>query len=286
MRILLLLALFFCLSLPNLAQEDPYQIALQRIQEAEASGATTLDLTGLGLTEVPPELANLSNLQQLGLSSNQLTELPREIFSLTNLQRLGAEDNLLTTLPPEIGNLIKLVMLTLNDNDITRLPPEIGNLKLLYMLKLRDSELTSLPPEIGDLTSLMVLDISSNKLQSLPPEIGNLTNLCLLWLDSNGLETLPITMGNLQTLAKATDCIGRSENLLSLQDNPLVFPPEAILDQGTAAIIGYLGSQALEQQASADWQRWAITAVALLIIVCAFFVGSRWYRNRPKKKLG
>jgi Leucine-rich repeat (LRR) protein len=281
---LLLLALLFCLSLPNFAQESPYDIALQRIQEAEASGATDLDLNGLGLTEVPPEIANLSNLQQLGLSTNQLTELPSEIFSLTNLERLSAEDNLLTTLPPEIGNLIKLVSLTLNDNDLTSLPPEIGNLNLLYMLKLRGSQLTSLPPEIGNLTNLMVLDLSSNKLQSLPPEIGNLTNLCLLWLNSNELETLPISMANLQTLAKATDCIGRSENLLSLQGNPLVFPPEEILDQGKTAIIDYLASQALENQASADWQPWAITALAVIIIVFAFFLGSRWRQRGIQKK--
>jgi Leucine-rich repeat (LRR) protein len=285
---LLLLALLFCLSLPNLAQDNgPYELALQRIHEAEASGATDLDLTSLGLTEVPPEIANLGNLQQLRLGENQLTEVPREIFSLTNLERLSAEDNLLTTLAPEIGNLIKLVSLTLNDNDLTSLPPEIGNLKLLYMLKLRDNQLTSLPPEIGNLTNLMVLDLSSNKLQSLPPEIGNLTNLCLLWLNSNELETLPTSMGNLQTLAKATDCIGYSESdLFSIHSNPLVFPPEEIIREGKAAIIDYLASQALENPASADWQPWAITAVAFLIIVLAFCVGSRWYRGRGKKKLG
>ncbi|MEO1255813.1 MAG: hypothetical protein AAFY41_13170 [Bacteroidota bacterium] len=54
------------------AQDDPYQIALERITEAEETGATILYLSALGLTELPPEIGNLTNLQLLYLYGNQL----------------------------------------------------------------------------------------------------------------------------------------------------------------------------------------------------------------------
>src|SRR5688572_27352583 len=104
MRKLFLLALLLCLTLPSLAQDNtltPYEIALQRIEEAEASGATELDLSNLGLTELPPEIGNLTGLQSLALMSNQLSSLPPEFGNLTGLYELSLNDNQLSSLPPE-----------------------------------------------------------------------------------------------------------------------------------------------------------------------------------------
>jgi Leucine-rich repeat (LRR) protein len=105
MRRIVLLALLFCLTLPSLAQENsqtPYEIALQYIAEAEASGATELDLSGLGLTELPPEIGNLIHLAELDLSNNQLTSLPPEIGRLNKLCWLFLENNQLQYLPAEL----------------------------------------------------------------------------------------------------------------------------------------------------------------------------------------
>jgi hypothetical protein len=51
------------------AQENlsPYELALQKIEEAELTGATELLLDWMHLTEVPPEIGNLVNLQTLWL---------------------------------------------------------------------------------------------------------------------------------------------------------------------------------------------------------------------------
>jgi len=43
-------------------EQTPYEIALARILEAEATGATELNLTFLHLTDLPPEIGNLTNL--------------------------------------------------------------------------------------------------------------------------------------------------------------------------------------------------------------------------------
>jgi hypothetical protein len=87
------LALILCLLLSGLvsAQDNtqtPYEIALERIEAARQSDATELNLNGLGLTELPPEIGNLTNLQVLGLGSNQFSTLPPEIGNLINLQSL------------------------------------------------------------------------------------------------------------------------------------------------------------------------------------------------------
>jgi hypothetical protein len=51
-----------------------------------------LGLSGLALTQLPPELWQLTNLQELYLDNNQLSQLPPEIGQLTNLQELSLAD--------------------------------------------------------------------------------------------------------------------------------------------------------------------------------------------------
>lgn len=69
-RLALLLILMLIFVLPSIAQDNEqtaYEIALERIEEARVSGATFLELGGLGLTELPPELWELTDLQTLTL---------------------------------------------------------------------------------------------------------------------------------------------------------------------------------------------------------------------------
>ncbi|MGX9726408.1 MAG: COR domain-containing protein [Candidatus Electronema sp. VV] len=121
---------------------------LKRIEEAKASGVTSLNLSRKGLTALPPELFQLTNLIKLDLSYNQLTALPPEIGQLTSLALLLISRNQFTTLPPEIGQLTNLITLDLWNNNITKLPPEICQLTKLTKLYLEDNPLTSPPPEI------------------------------------------------------------------------------------------------------------------------------------------
>jgi hypothetical protein len=60
---------------PDLAvRSDGYQQALQRIQEAQQTGQPDLDLSGLQLPALSPELIRLTNLQELDLDENPLGE--------------------------------------------------------------------------------------------------------------------------------------------------------------------------------------------------------------------
>ena len=59
-----------------MTRDGAYLKAEQKIQEARASGATRLDLRGIGLSELPESIEQLKNLHMLDLSNNQLSALP------------------------------------------------------------------------------------------------------------------------------------------------------------------------------------------------------------------
>jgi internalin A len=73
---------------PAEAGPDSFGEAERRIQAALESGATELDLWGLGLTAIPESLGNLANLTRLYLDQNQLMAIPESLGNLANLTEL------------------------------------------------------------------------------------------------------------------------------------------------------------------------------------------------------
>ena len=129
-----LFMLVFASALSAQPNDPAYTEALRRTRSCAAHHDTSLDLSSLGLTEVPPEIWQFAVLQRLYLSQNQLTTLPPEIGRLANLQVLNLYSNQLTSVPPEIGQLTNLQVLDLEFNQLTRVPPEIGQLAALQVL--------------------------------------------------------------------------------------------------------------------------------------------------------
>ncbi|HWT83929.1 MAG TPA: leucine-rich repeat domain-containing protein, partial [Candidatus Methylomirabilis sp.] len=207
------------------------------------------------LTEVPPQIAQITKLKQLRLSGNKITTLPEEIGQLVNLQELIVGNNRLATLPPGIGQLTSLRTLILGENELTTLPPEIGQLVNLQELRLNSNQLATLPPEIGQLTSLQRLDLGGNRLTTLPPEIAQLTSLRTLILDKNGLTALPpeiiqlvnleeVTLQNNQLTTLPPEIADRLDAglILKLNGNPLAGPLPELVKQGAGALAVYLRS--------------------------------------------
>src|SRR5205809_805631 len=92
-------------------QQRAFDKALEKIEAVRGAPRGTkleLDLEGLGLTRLPPEIGKLANLTKLYLGNNQLRTLPPEIVQLANLKQLAFDNNLLSTLPLEIGQLANL----------------------------------------------------------------------------------------------------------------------------------------------------------------------------------
>ena len=136
---------------------------------------TWLDLVENGLTgEIPPELGNLSDLEDLGLYFNNPSgEMPAQLGNLANLQKLNFNSNLLTGgIPPELGGLAELSELHLWGNRLSgEIPPELGSLSNLQNLGLADNRLSgTIPPELGSLADLQELYLRGNFLYGqIPP---------------------------------------------------------------------------------------------------------------------
>ena len=234
-----------------------YDEALRRIETCRLEGGkgTRLDLLGLSLTILPPEIGELSALTGLNLQKNHLTTLPPEIGRLTALARLDVAFNHLTSLPPEIGKLTGLAVLDLSVNQLITLPLEIGQLTRLMVLGLSGNQFTTLPPEIGRLTALWELSIFFNQLTTLPPEIGQLTALTRLGLSSNRLTILPPELRRLKRLERlylhgnpslglAGEALGPDATEVD-KDNKVPASPQEILDIYFAQQAG--GTKALNE---------------------------------------
>ncbi|KIC75898.1 hypothetical protein DB42_EM00030 [Neochlamydia sp. EPS4] len=87
---------------------------------------------------------NYKNIMALDLPKAGLTYLPSEIGQLSQLKRLDLKENQLTALPAEIGQLSKLQELYLNQNQLTSLPAEIGQLSDLQILELAENPLKNI----------------------------------------------------------------------------------------------------------------------------------------------
>lgn len=93
-------------------------------------------------------------------------ELPSEICDLVELNQLNATAMKLTKLPENIGNLKNLKILNLQNNQFTSIPESIGNLTSLKSLNLANNKLTSLPESIKNCTTLKSLKLKGNNISS------------------------------------------------------------------------------------------------------------------------
>lgn len=83
-----------------------------------------LNLNGLGVNELPPQITQLKQLKNLWAWKNNLTSVPAEIGNLTQLRVLSLQYNQLTSLPPEIAQLTQLRDLYLYGNKIPKIERE------------------------------------------------------------------------------------------------------------------------------------------------------------------
>lgn len=177
-----------------------FREALKRINTARKTAAVELSLFRLGLTEVPPQVFELIELQSLDLTLNKLTVLPVAVSELRHLQSLSLSNNKLTTLPATVSELRQLQSLSLSNNKLTALPVAVSELRQLQSLFLSGNQLTALPESVSELKQLQSLYLSDNRLTALPEMLGKWTQLLSLDLSGNDLTALPESLSKLSQL--------------------------------------------------------------------------------------
>ena len=144
-----------------------------------------LDLSYKGLSYLPDEICNLTNLKGLNLIRNELRFLPRDFGKLTNLVKLGLCSNKYLTDISEISNLTNLQYLNLSGSqceipDLDRLQ----NLKELYVqdMKLFESSIfVILQAKNLEMLNIGVNDFNDNDIDRL----GSLQKLKYIAFDTD-----------------------------------------------------------------------------------------------------
>lgn len=175
---------------------------LTKIRHAAETGQKRLDLTSMGLTTLPPELAGLDNLETLDLSGNALEDLPDFLAGMPGLKHLFLTKNRFVRWPGVVARMPGLEMISFKSNRLTRLP-ETGLLPAgLRWLILTDNRLESLPYNFGQvLPRLRKLALAGNRLRELPASFAALEQLELLRLGMNRLVRRPAELEALPRLS-------------------------------------------------------------------------------------
>lgn len=197
-----------------------------------------LNLSGLGMKEIPRSVFDLKHLKELKLMTNQIKEIPEDILKLTNLTHLYLYQNRIKKIPKEIlKEMPSLVCLDLGENnvnyaDILEVYDELEKntsfgkfINRIEGIKHEDDYLffhgvvNRIPKELFDYKNLKQLSISGGYIDALPKEIEKLDGLLSLNLDGNNLSTLPEEIYSLTNLEE-----------LYLDNNSFVEFPAKLLD--------------------------------------------------------
>ena len=154
-----------------------------------------------GLTEFPMEILEFAEtLEVLDLSGNALSDLPPELEQLTKLKIIFASNNQFTHLPEVLGKLPNLEMVGFKTNKIKEVS-EASLPSQLRWLILTDNEIEVLPNSLGERPRLRKLALAGNRIKQLPNSMENLVNLELIRLSANQLEHFPDVLMKLPKLA-------------------------------------------------------------------------------------
>ena len=175
--------------------------------------------------QLPADLGDLTRLKWLNIARNpNLTgNIPPEMAQLTELEVLYLWENDLTgPVPTWLGGLIELQQLSLGHNRLSgSIPLELGRLTKLDTLYLAGNDLTGgIPYSLSDLPSLTRLFLYDNNLGgSIPSVLGNLEMLEYLHLRGNSI-TGCVPLGLINVLDSDIDQLGLADCEASGRRNP------------------------------------------------------------------
>lgn len=149
---------------------------------------TKLDLSGVGLSELPANLPQaFPNLSILFLSHNRFAEMPAVIGQCPALRTVAFRSNHMTSIHPDALQP-QLRWLILTDNAISHIPETIARCVHLQKLMLAGNRLTSMPEAamVPHCRALELVRLASNRLAQPPTRLlRDLPNLKWIALGDN-----------------------------------------------------------------------------------------------------
>jgi internalin A len=216
-------------------------VARERIAAEFSAPTGLLDLSGLQISELPPELKDLTSLRALNCSTTQISDL-EPLRGLTSLQELVFFDTQVSNLEPLRG-LSSLQDLNCAATQVSDLEPLRG-LSSLQRLDCGGTEVSDLEPLRG-LISLQELACSSTQVSDLEPLRGLTSLQELVFFDTQVSNLEPLRgLSSLQNLTCAATKVSDLEplrGLTSLQQlncsSTQVSDLEPLVDLPTLAIV-------------------------------------------------
>jgi len=159
---------------------------------------------GYGTPVIPQWVYGMQNLKALSIYSEFEETIPAEIVNLKNLNKLRVHGQKFLNLPCEIGELLSLTVIDLNCPHLKKLPETFAALKNLKIFNSEGCEFDSIPDFICGWTKLEYLRInmydfiknSYSKTKRIPKNIGNLKKLKTLDLSGTSIDKIPDSLGN------------------------------------------------------------------------------------------
>ncbi len=248
--------------------------AVRRIHRAAEEKLTQLDLSGLDLEELPPEIGKCTQLETLVLGqlekwewvdgkntpkliTNQLSALPEELRALENLRSINLSGNPFGKMPELLLKMKQLDSLNLTSIGLTEIPEAIGQLFNLTDINLFNNQITHIPDAIAQLSNLTELDLSHNQITVIPEAICQLSHLKQLDLRYNQITVIPEAIcqlfnltklnlgGNQIQIAQIPEAIAQLSNLreLHLNNNQIAQIAEAICQLSNLRLLSLIGNQ-------------------------------------------
>ncbi len=175
---------------------DPKSGAQRNFSLMDSSHGTICN----GLTELPEEVGNLTNLEYLYIANSTIESLPESIKNLTSLTDLEIYNcPRMTEFPMVITEMPELVSINIANNaqwsaeeiykGLDGLATSTSGEKI-QILYCRQNNLKELPESFSKMKKLGLLDLAFNKIEKIHP-LGKDVSLVQLYLDNNKLTELP-----------------------------------------------------------------------------------------------
>lgn len=227
--------------------------------------------------EVPQELWEARETENLTISSLKMVQIPSEIQNLTNLAKLSISENSLESIPRELHSLSKLISFDCSTNNVetvatSTFPESLESLSFqgcklstftcdaplpnLTSLSLVEDRLPALAPAgISTFASLRSLNLSYNKdLEELPPSFSELRALESIKIVGCNLKVFPACLyelTNLKSVQLGANSIERFEvspngttvenmralTTLDVSDNSLVELPPQLFEMSLTVVL-------------------------------------------------